>query len=47
VLQLTQLEVDEELARLGLPADEVAAGLAAGAALGFETVVEEILAGKW
>ena len=47
VLQLTQLEVDEELARLGLPADEVAAGLAAGAALDFETVVEEILAGKW
>jgi len=47
VLQLTQLEVDEELARLGLPAGEVAAGLAAGAALDFETVVEEILEGKW
>jgi tetratricopeptide (TPR) repeat protein len=42
-----QLEVDEEVARLGLPTEEVEAGLATGAALDFETVVQEILDGKW
>jgi len=42
-----QLEIDDELARLGLPPDELAAGLAAGAALDFETVVQEILNGQW
>ncbi len=41
------IEMDEEIARLGRPAAEVEAGLAAGAALDFETVVQEILDGKW
>ena len=43
----TRLEIDEEIVRLKLPDDEVAAGLAAGAGLELEAVVEEILAGKW
>ncbi|WP_374688785.1 AAA family ATPase, partial [Promineifilum sp.] len=38
---------DQELAKLGLPPDELETGLAAGAALDFETVVQEILDGKW
>jgi tetratricopeptide (TPR) repeat protein len=42
-----RVEIDEEIARLGLPAAEVEAGLAAGAALDLETVVGEILDGKW
>ena len=42
-----RVEMDEELARLDLPAEQIAAGLAAGAALDMATVVEEILAGKW
>jgi len=37
----------EAIARLGLSEDEVEAGLAAGAALDLETVIEELLAGKW
>ncbi len=37
----------ETIARLGLSEDEVKAGLAAGAALDLETVVQEILDGKW
>lgn len=40
-------EIDEEIARQGLPPEEVEAGLAAGAALDLETVVGEILEGKW
>ena len=36
-----------ELDALTMGADEKAAGLAAGAALDFETVVQEILAGQW
>ena len=42
-----EIELDEAIAGLGLPAAQVEAGLAAGAALDFETVIEEILAGKW
>ena len=42
-----QVEIDNEVARLGLPAAEVEAGLSAGAGLDLETVVEEILEGKW
>jgi tetratricopeptide (TPR) repeat protein len=37
----------EAIARLGLSEDEIEAGLAAGAALDLETVVQEILEGKW
>ena len=40
-------EINEEIARQGLPPEEVEAGLAAGAALDLETVVGEILEGKW
>ncbi|WP_374688710.1 tetratricopeptide repeat protein, partial [Promineifilum sp.] len=40
-------EINEELARLDLPPAEIEAALAAGAALDFETVVQEILDGKW
>ncbi len=40
-------EINEEIARLGLPPEEVEAGLAAGAALDLETVVGEILEEKW
>lgn len=43
----SQLEIDEEVALLGLPAAEVEAGLAAGAALDPEMVVDEIVEGKW
>lgn len=43
----TVLEIEEELARLDLSAAEVQAGLAAGTALDLQTVVEEILDGKW
>ena len=43
----SQLEIDEEVAQLGLPAAEVEAGLAAGAALDLDTVVQEILDGQW
>ena len=42
-----RVEIDEELAGLGLPPDEVAAGLAAGARLDLATVIDEILAGHW
>ena len=42
-----RVEIDEELAGLGLPPDEVAAGLAAGARLDLATVIAEILAGDW
>lgn len=42
-----QLEIEDELARLVLPSAEVEAGLAAGEALDFETVVQEILNGQW
>jgi tetratricopeptide (TPR) repeat protein len=37
----------EAIARLGLNGDEIEAGLAAGTALDLETVVQEILEGKW
>ncbi len=40
-------EINEEIARQGLPPEEVEAGLAAGAALDLETVVGEIMDGKW
>ena len=40
-------QVDEEIDRLDLPTAKVEAGLAAGAALDFDVVVEEILAGRW
>jgi len=40
-------EINEELARLDLPPAEIETALAAGAALDFETVVQEILDGKW
>lgn len=39
--------IDEELARLDLPAEAVEAGLAAGAALDFAAVLAEILDGRW
>ncbi len=42
-----RVESDEEIARLSLPAGAIEAGLAAGAALDFDAVVEEILDGKW
>ena len=42
-----QIEIDNELTRLDLPAEEAQAALAAGAGLDLETVVEEILEGKW
>ena len=42
-----RVEMDEELARLDLPAGQIEAGLAAGAALDLATVVGEILDGKW
>jgi len=42
-----QVEINEEVAKLGLPAAEVEAGLADGAALDLGTVAEEILEGKW
>jgi class 3 adenylate cyclase/tetratricopeptide (TPR) repeat protein len=41
------VEIDEELAQTDLSPAEIEAGLAAGTALDFETVVGEILAGKW
>ena len=41
------VDFDQEIAGLGLPAAEVEVGLSAGAALDFETVVREILDGKW
>jgi tetratricopeptide (TPR) repeat protein len=40
-------EIDEAVAGLALPPEEVEAGLAAGAMLDFETVVGEIMEGKW
>jgi tetratricopeptide (TPR) repeat protein len=43
----TQGRIDEFIAELALPAEEVEAGLAAGAALDFDTVVQEILDGDW
>ncbi len=43
----TRLEIEEEIARLGFPAAEVEIGLAAGSALDFDIVVDEILAGEW
>ena len=42
-----RVEIDEEIARMGLPAAAVAAGLAAGAELDLGTVVGEILNGQW
>jgi len=42
-----RVEIDEEIARMGLPAAAVEAGLAAGAGLDLERVVEEILQGQW
>ena len=42
-----RLEIDDALAKLSLPVAEVEAGLATGAALDLETVVAEILEGKW
>jgi predicted ATPase len=42
-----RVEIDEEIGRMGLPADAVAAGLAAGARLELATVIDEILAGHW
>jgi class 3 adenylate cyclase/tetratricopeptide (TPR) repeat protein len=42
-----RLEIDEEMARLALPQEAIEAGLAAGEKLDFETVIDEILAGKW
>ena len=42
-----RVEIDEEIARMGLPAAAVEAGLAAGAGLDLATVVEEILQGQW
>jgi hypothetical protein len=42
-----RVEIDEEIARLDLPAETVAAGLAAGARLDLATVIDEILAGDW
>lgn len=47
LVDIDRVEIDEEVARLDLTAAEVQAGLAAGAALDPETVVDEILAGKW
>ena len=41
------VELEKELAQPILPPDTVEAGLAAGAALDFDTVVQEILDGKW
>lgn len=41
------VEIDEEVAGLGLPPEQVETGLAAGAALDFDTVVQEILDGDW
>jgi class 3 adenylate cyclase/tetratricopeptide (TPR) repeat protein len=43
----SRLEIDDELARLDLPPEQLEAGLAAGAALDFEAVVQEILDGEW
>ena len=40
-------ELDEELAQLDLSLEVIEAGLAAGAALDFDTVVQEILDGRW
>jgi tetratricopeptide (TPR) repeat protein len=45
--ELDRVEIDEEVARMGMPAADVAAGLAAGAALDPEATVDEILEGKW
>jgi tetratricopeptide (TPR) repeat protein len=42
-----RLEIGEEIARLALPREAIEAGLAAGEKLDFETVLDEILAGKW
>jgi tetratricopeptide (TPR) repeat protein len=42
-----RMEVDEEIASLDLPPASVKAMLAAGEALDFETVVAEIMDGKW
>ncbi len=42
-----RVEIDEEIARMGLAAETVEAGLAAGAELDLETVVGEILNGQW
>ena len=42
-----RVEIDEEVARLAVPAAEVEAGLAAGAGLDLEAVVGEILGGQW
>lgn len=42
-----RVEIDEDLAGLGLRGPQVAAALANGAALDFDAVVGELLAGKW
>lgn len=42
-----RVELDEDIIRLGLPPEQVETGLAAGAALVLDTVVEEILADAW
>lgn len=40
-------ELDDELAALGQPTEQLQAGLAAGAALDLATVVQEVLDGEW
>lgn len=42
-----RVEIDEDLARLDLPPEQLEVGLTAGAALDFDTTVQEILDGKW
>ncbi|MFO7661324.1 MAG: hypothetical protein R6X18_01900 [Chloroflexota bacterium] len=42
-----RIEFEEELAQINLPPERIEAGLAAGGALDFDTVVQEILDGKW
>jgi predicted ATPase/class 3 adenylate cyclase len=42
-----RIEIEEELAQIDLPLGKIEVGLAAGEALDFDTVVQEILEGKW
>lgn len=43
---LLLVEIDEEVTKINLPAERIAAGMAAGEALDFATVVQEILEGR-
>jgi class 3 adenylate cyclase len=47
LLPAARVDLEEGLAHIDLPPEQIEAGLAAGEALDFDTVVQEILDGKW